>query len=146
MLYFRCRNCGDRGGGCLSEDGSHHRQARVESSYRWGQGVGGGNRGGGTARRNSTVSSDSRLEIGHQGLTSVIVFPVQLIFSSRVSVFPSLCGQFSALWRLLSWVQPCHPAVNFSTWCSGIYKTAHGMWLRILSIDLEKELKVLDHA
>jgi len=27
-----------------------------------------------------------------------------------------------------------------------IYKTAHGLWLKILSIALEKELKVLDFA
>ena len=33
--------------------------------------------------------------------------------------------------------------VNFSTWCVGIYKTAHRVWLRILSTALEKELKSL---
>ena len=32
------------------------------------------------------------------------------------------------------------------TWCFGIYKTSHRIWLRILSIALEKKLKVLDYA
>ena len=36
--------------------------------------------------------------------------------------------------------------VNFSTWCFCIYKRVHRIWLRILSIALEKELKVLDYA
>ena len=43
-------------------------------------------------------------------------------------------------------VQSGHRVVNFSTWCFGIYRTAHRIWLRILSIVLEKELKVLDYA
>ena len=38
-----------------------------------------------------------------------------------------------------------HRVVNF-TWCFSIYKTAHRIWLRVLSIALEKELKVLDYA
>ena len=36
--------------------------------------------------------------------------------------------------------------VNFSTWCFSIYKRVHRIWLRILYIALEKELKVLDYA
>ena len=33
-----------------------------------------------------------------------------------------------------------------STWGFSICKTAHRIWLRILSIVLEKELKILDYA
>ena len=43
-------------------------------------------------------------------------------------------------------VQSGHHVVNFSTWCCSIYKTAHRIWLRILSTALEKDLKVLDYA
>ena len=35
---------------------------------------------------------------------------------------------------------------NFSSWCFGIYKTAHRTWLRMLSIALEKELEVLEYT
>ena len=78
----------------------------------------------GATCRNSTISSDSRLP------------------SSRVHVFPFLCSQFSELWQLMSWVQSGHHVANF-TWCFSISKTAHWIWLRILSTALEKELKVL---
>ena len=43
-------------------------------------------------------------------------------------------------------VQSGHHAVNFSTWGFSICKTAHRIWLRILPVILEKELKVLDYA
>ena len=36
--------------------------------------------------------------------------------------------------------------VNSFPWCFGVCKTAHRIWLRILSIASEKELKVLDCA
>ena len=36
-----------------------------------------------------------------------------------------------------------HLALNFSTWCFGIYETAHRIWLKMLSIALEKERKFL---
>ena len=40
-----------------------------------------------------------------------------------------------------------HHVVNFSPGGGfSIYKTAHRIWLRILSIALEKKLKVLDFA
>ena len=58
-------------------------------------------------------------------------------------LFPFLCGQFLELWQLMSWTQSGHQVVNFSTWSFSIDKTAHRIWLRILSIALEKELKVL---
>ena len=46
--------------------------------------------------------------------------------------------------HVLGTVWPC--VVNFSTWGFCIYKRAHRIWLRILPIALEKELKVLDYA
>ena len=46
----------------------------------------------------------------------------------------------------MSWVWSGHNVVIFSTWGFGIPKTAHRIWLRILSIALQKELKVLDYA
>ena len=58
---------------------------------------------------------------------------------------PFLCSQFSELWQLMSWVPSGHHVVNF-TWRFSIYKTAHRIWLRLLSIALEKELKVFDYA
>ena len=61
-------------------------------------------------------------------------------------MFPFLCSEFLKLWQLMSWTQSGHHVVNFSTWGFGIYKTAHRIWLRILSIALETELKVLDYA
>ena len=63
-------------------------------------------------------------------------------------------GQFVpiSLWPVL-WivaarvqVQSGHHVVSFYTWGFSTYKTAHRMWLRILSTDLEKELKALDDA
>ena len=39
-----------------------------------------------------------------------------------------------------------HHVVNFSNWGFSIYKTAHRICLRILSITLEKELKFLDYT
>lgn len=61
-------------------------------------------------------------------------------------MLPFLWGQFWKLWQLMLWIQSGHHIVNFSTWCLSVYKTAHGIWLRILSITLEKELKVLDYV
>ena len=54
-----------------------------------------------------------KLVIG--SLTSINFLKVELIFSSRVSLFPFLCGQFSGLWQLMSWTQSDHRVVNFST-------------------------------
>ena len=64
------------------------------------------------------------------------LFQVQLISSSNVNLFPFLWSQFSGLWQLMSWVQLGHCVVNVS-----VCKTAHRLWLRVLSIALEKELK-----
>jgi len=49
----------------------------------------------------------------------------------------------------MSWLQSRHYVVNFFTWWEFqdlLSKTAHRIWPRILSIVLEKELKVLDFA
>ena len=89
-----------------------------------------------------------KLVIG--GLTSriLIILSTVSLFSFSVGLIPFPWGQFSELWQLMSWLQPGHHVVNLSTWCRGfsIYKTAHRTWLRISSITLEKELKVLDCA
>ena len=60
------------------------------------------------------------------------------------ALVPISVHQFSELWQLKSWVQSVHHVLNFSTSGFSIYKTAHRIWLRILSIALEKELIVLD--
>ena len=79
-----------------------------KSYHRW--------RKGATCRK-STVSSDSRFEIGHRWSDqSSWLFEVQLIFSSRISLFPFLWGQFLELWQFVSWLQSGHHIVNFSTW------------------------------
>ena len=65
------------------------------------------------------------------------------IFSSKVHLFPLLCGQFSELWQFMSWVQSDHQVVNVSTWYFDIYETAHRMWLRILSISRRKNWRSL---
>ena len=61
----------------------------------------------------------------------------------RGALVPISLHQFSELWQRQAWGQSGHHIVNFSAWCSGIYKTAHRIWLRILSIAFEKELKIL---
>ena len=96
--------------------------------------------------RNSAVSSDGPLAIGHRWSEQQHLDCLGPIFRSKVGLFPFLGGQFSELWQLMSWVQSGHPVVNFSTCCFGPCKTAHRIWLRILSTALEKELKVLDYA
>ena len=51
---------------------------------------------------------------------------IQLLCSSKMHLFPLLCGQFSELWQLMSWVQSGHLVVNFSNWCFGVCKTLTG--------------------
>ena len=88
--------------------------------------------------------SNSHLQLVISGLTSIIwvvLGTVNLQFWGALA--PILHGQFSELWQHTSRVQSGHHLVNFSSWCSGIYKTAHRIWLRILSIAFEKELKIL---
>ena len=94
--------------------------------------------------RNGTVISNSRLQIGHQWSDWHHLGCLDTVHRQfRVRLFPFVCGRFSELRQLVSWVRCGYRVLNFSAWCSGIYKTAHEMWLRILSTALEKELKVL---
>ena len=67
------------------------------------------------ACKNNTVSSDSHLEIGHVVIwkASSWLFWAQLIFSSRISLFPFLRGQYSELWQLMSWLRSGHHVSNF---------------------------------
>ena len=96
---------------------------------------------GAVTRRNSTVI----FKLVISGLTSIILVVLGTVHLQFQGPFvPFLCSQFSELWQLKSQVQSGHHVVNFSTRRFSVYKTAHRMWLRILSIALEKELKVLD--
>ena len=124
MLYFRCWQL--RAGGSRGE--RFHRQ-------NWG--------GGKATCRNSTsiifitvIFSWHRWSDQHH-LVDLGTVPLQF----WGALIPFFLGPFSELWQLTSWVQSDHQVVNFSTWYFGVYKTAHRMWLRILSITLEKELK-----
>ena len=59
-----------------------------------------------------TAQSILQLAIG--GLISVILIGwVQLIFSSRVSLFPFPWDQFSHFWQFMSWLQSDHQVINF---------------------------------
>ena len=85
---------------------------------------------------------------------------VQLVISGLTSITLVALGTVNlqfwgalvpiSLWLVLrivqlkSWVQSGHHVVNFSTWCFSIYKRAHRIWLRILSIALEEEVKSLN--
>ena len=98
---------------------------------------------GGTCR-NSTVISNSHLQLVISGLTSIILVllgTVNLQFWG--ALVPISVHQFSELWQLKSWVQSVHHVLNFSTWDFSIYKTAHRIWLRILSTALEKRKRSL---
>ena len=64
----------------------------------------------GATCRNSTVSSDSYFEIGHWWSDQ---HQIQLVFSSRVVLFPFPWGQFWELWQLMSRLQSGHHRVNF---------------------------------
>ena len=123
---------------CRKAD-SPHDKPRVRASIDRVEGV---------ACRNSTVISNSHLQLVISGLASIILVvlgTVNLYFQCElVPIF--FYSQFLELWQLTSWVQSDRLLVNFSTWCCGIYKTACRRWLRILSIALEKELKILDYA
>ena len=106
----------------------------------------------GATCRNSTISSDSLLQIDYRWFDQhhLDCFRYMLIFSSSISVFlfffffffeassqscrSLCCGYILVIMQLTS-----------SCWCSGIYKTAHRIRLR-LSIVLEKELKILGSA
>ena len=139
---FQMLATGGEGGGHLSKSQFPHPawQAGSENFYRQ-------NRGAGVTCRNSTVISNSHLQLVISGLTSIILVllgTVNLQFWG--ALVPISVRQLSELWQLKSWIQSVHHVVNFSTLGFSIYKTAHRIWLRILSIALEKELTVPDYA
>ena len=97
--------------------------------------------------RNSTVISSSHVQLAISGLTSITLVALGTVnLQFRGALVPMSLWPVLRIVQLKSWVQSGHHVVNFSTWYSGIYKTAHRIWLRILSIALEKELKVLDYT
>ena len=97
--------------------------------------------------RNSSVISNSHLQVVISGLPSIILVVLRTVNLQFCCVLvPISLQSILKLWQLKSWVQSGHHVVNFSTWCFGIYKAAHRIWFRILSIALEKKLKVLDYA
>ena len=80
------------------------------------------------------------------GLTSIILIVLDTVSLQFQGPFvPMSLRSILEIVAAHIWVQPGHHGVNF-TWCFGVYKTAHRIWLRILSIALEKELKGLDCA
>ena len=96
------------------------------------------------ARAHSTVSSDSHLQTDHRR-SDQHRLALGTVFSSRVHLSPFIeAGSrewgSSHLGRGLATMWS--PS---STWCS-TYTTAHRLWLRILSVVLGEELKVLDYA
>ena len=99
--------------------------------------------GGGTCRK-STVISNSHLQFGHQWSYQ---HHFECFMYSSSSVPGSICSHFFVVssWNCSSscpgWSG--HHVVNFPIWGFSIYKTAHRIWLRILSTALEKELIVL---
>ena len=73
--------------------------------------------GWGQYTQNSTVISDSHLQIGIDGLTSIMLVVLDIvIFNTRIHLFPFLWGQLSELWQLRSWLNSGHHVVNLSTW------------------------------
>ena len=98
----------------------------------------------GVTCRNSTVISDSHLQLVISGLTSIMLLVLGTVNLQFGGAFVPISLQ--SVLRIEAaqvQVQSGHHGVNSSTWCSGIYKTAHRIRLRILSIALEKELNVL---
>ena len=109
--------------------------------------VGRGSGVGAVTCRNSTVISNSHLQLVIRGLTSSILVALGMVnlqfwgctCSHFFAVNSPNCGSSNPGYSLVL-------IVNLSTWCFGIYKTAHRIWLRILSTTLEKELKVPDYV
>ena len=95
------------------------------------------------ACRNSTVNPDSHLQIGHWWSDQSHLGGFKYSYSSVpgfVETSSQNRGNLCCGWCLvIVWL-------TSSPWCFGIYKTAPTVWLRILSIAPEKELKVLDCA
>lgn len=144
LLYFRCWQLGrGRDGRCLSKADFHPATGNQQgkSFYRQKAG-GGGGRGRVLHAEITSVSSNSRLQIGHQWILTSIILEVVLgavNFQLRASLSPFLWGPVPGY--SLAIVQ-----FKFSTWGFSAYKTAHRIWLRISRIAFEKEPKVLDCA
>ena len=60
----------------------------------------------------------------------------QLIFSSRIGLFPFLWGQFLWWWLFISCLQSGHHTILPLGGSFSIYKTTHRTWLGILSVAL----------
>ena len=96
--------------------------------------------------RNSTVTSNSHVQLVISGLTSIILVALGTVnFQFPGALVPISLQPVLRIVQLTSWVQTAHHIFNFSTSGFTIYQTAHRIWLRILSIALEKELNVLDY-
>ena len=106
-------------------------QSVDKSFYRQRQGI---------TCRNRTVISDSHLELSCGGLTSTILTVLSTIDPQFQGWFVPIC-----LRPILRIVAVYVKATVWSS-CFSIYNIVHRMWLRILSIALEKELKVLKFA
>ena len=88
----------------------------------------------------STLTIILRLVIS--GLTSFILIVLSIVTLQFQGLFvPISQGPFSDLWQLISWLQSGHHVVLLPGGVFSTYKTAHRVWLRILSIALGKELR-----
>ena len=106
------------------------------------QAAGEGFYGEGATCRNSTVSSGSHLEIGHQwsdqhhlgcSRDSSSIVPGSVCFHFFEATSRN-CGSLCCGYSLVITQLTSPPAYQ-----TGVYTTAHRIWLRILSIALEKE-------
>ena len=93
--------------------------------------------------RNIRVSADSHLEIGHWWSDQCCLGCFKYSYSSVPGL---VCSHFS---RSVLRTVAAYVMATVRSLCSSLpggvfstYKTAHRIWLRILSIALEKELKV----
>ena len=129
------------------EGGRHLSEGRLPPpSNQWGKSFYRQSGGWGATRRNSTVISNNHLQSGHQWSDQHHLGGFR---SSSSSVPGSICPHF-----FVTNSQNCgsscprysHHVVSLSTWRFSICKTAHRIWLSILSAALEKELKLLDYA
>ena len=113
-------------------DSSHWRSVG-KSFYRWREGA---------TCRNSTVISDSHLKIGCRWSDQCYLgFKYnQLVFTSRIGLFPFPWEQFLKLWQLVTRLQSGHHIVNFFHLVEVLVSIRHEyrVWLRILSIPLEE--------
>ena len=94
--------------------------------------------------RNSAVSSDSHLQLGHPwsdqrhlGCVGYRYSSVPgSVFSHFFEVKSQNCGSLSLHCLIIM-------KLTSPTWWGSQYKTAHRIWLRVLSTSLEKEIKAL---